>query len=414
MAVEQGFGAAQQVLPGIAEGLPDLLGQFAVAVRIVLAGRGFGCARGGRRVLGFAHAHDAEHVAERLRHEFAVRGQRAFEVFGAHAQRRGQVGALRRIARQQMGLRVLAVLQGMFGAPQVAVSFLQAPGVLLGHQARDAFRMQRFQQAALLQGGHAAAADQLGKLHHEFNLADAAVAQLDVVRAVDAAARLGAPLPVLADAFSQGAQGGQGIEIEILAVDEGHAQAFQLPRLGGAIAAFERLGRHQPRLEPRITFPFAALADQVVLQRVQAPCQGAGIAIGAQPQVGPEDLPVGVHFRQHGHHAPRQAAVELVVADAARAVGLAFLAVQHDQVDVGGHVQFAAAELAHAHDQHFLRFAGGGVPGHAVDGGQVGRHAAVRRGHGGIGQRGHGAHDFLERGVASQVAHDESVEDAFA
>lgn len=198
------------------------------------------------------------------------------------------------------------------------------------------------------------------------------------------------------------------------AVHEGHAQAFQLPRLQGAVAALEGAGGHEPGLEPGIALPFAALADQVVFQRVQAPGQRAGVAVRAQPQVGAEDLAVGVDLGQHRHHAARQAAIELMVADAARPVGLAFLAIEHDEVDIGRHVQLAAAQLAHAHDQHFLGQAGGRVARHAVHGGQFGRYAAVGFGHRQIGQRRHGAHHFLQRRLAAQVARDQRAENAFA
>ena len=37
-----------------------------------------------------------------------------------------------------------------------------------------------------------------------------------------------------------------------------------------------------------------------------------------------------------------------------RAVGVAFLGIEVDEVDVGRHVEFAAAELAHADDDHLL------------------------------------------------------------
>ncbi len=302
----------------------------------------------------------------------------------------------------------------MLGAAQETIGLFQPAGIVLGDQTRHALGMQRFEQPPLLQRRHAAAANQLRKLHHELDLADAAVAQLDVVGAVDAIARRRAALPVLADALAQRAQRGQRVKIEILAVDEGHAQAFQLPGLRGAVAVFERLRGHQPRLQPRIALPFAALADQVVLQGIQAPGQRTGVAVRAQAQVGAEHLAVGVHLGQDRHHAAGQAPVELVMADAARAVGFAFFAVQHDEVDVGRDVELAAAQLAHADDEHLLRFAGGRVARHAVHGRQFRRHAAVGGSHCHVRQRGHGAHHLFKRRLPGQVAHDQHAEDAFA
>ncbi|SAI57526.1 Uncharacterised protein [Bordetella ansorpii] len=265
----------------------------------------------------------------------------------------------------------------------------------------------------MAQRRHAAAAHQLEQLDDEFDLADAAVAQLDVVGAVDAAARQGAALPVLADALAQHAQRGQRVEIEVLAVHERHAQAFQLARLRFRIAVGIGTGGHQAALQPGVALPFAALADQIVLQGVQAPGQRARVAIGPQPQVGAEHLAIGVDFGQDGHHAARQPAIEFVMADRARAVGIAFLAVQHDQVDVGRDIQLAAPQLAHADDQHLLRGAGGGVARHAVHLAQFGRHAAVGRIHGQVGQLRHAADHFFQIGLARQVAHHQRAEHAF-
>jgi hypothetical protein len=209
---------------------------------------------------------------------------------------------------------------------------------------------------------------QLRKLHHEFDFADAAVAQFDVVGAIDAVARQRAAVPVVADAFAQGAQRGQRVEVEVFAVDEGLAQGFEQMGLGRAVAIGPGARGQQAGLEPGVAFPFAALADQIVFEGVQAPGQRPGVAVGAQAQVGAKHLPVGVDFRQHGQHAPGQLAVELVVADRAAAVGFAFFAIQHHQVDVGRHVQLRAAQLAHADDQQLLRLAGFGVARRAVTG----------------------------------------------
>ena len=60
---------------------------------------------------------------------------------------------------------------------------------------------------------------------------------------------------------------------------------------------------------------------------------------------------------QRGDHLPAEPVEELAVGDAARAGGLAFLRVDEHEVDVGGHVELAAAQLAHAdHDEQVLRF----------------------------------------------------------
>ena len=50
-----------------------------------------------------------------------------------------------------------------------------------------------------------------------------------------------------------------------------------------------------------------------------------------------------------------EALEELAVAELARAAGLAFLGIDEHEVDVRGHVELAAAELAHRDDHELLR-----------------------------------------------------------
>ena len=138
----------------VAERLADL-GVEVVFRGVVVAGAGRG------RLFRIAHADQPENVAEGARDECAVLGQRGLEFLRrqAHCPRQGR--AQRRVAGQQVGLLVFAVLQHVLGAAQVAVSLHEPAGIVFGQQPGRGLGLQGFEQAALLQGRHAPAADQL-------------------------------------------------------------------------------------------------------------------------------------------------------------------------------------------------------------------------------------------------------------
>ncbi|CAM5204190.1 hypothetical protein CDEF62S_04319 [Castellaniella defragrans] len=295
--------------------------------------------RGGHgfRLGGFvsSHAGDAEGVAETIGHaasmvfEFHLEGVRVGEAHG--------LGERRRLAgrvRQQVRLLVFPVLQPVFEAAQEDVGGFQAVGLRLAQDAGAALLVQGGQQIALLQRRLAPAPDELVELHHEFDFADAAFAQLDVVTGVDAIAGAGPPLPIGADAFAQATQRGEGVEVEIFAVDEGHPQGFDFAALRPEGRFVEERAGDQSGFQPGVALPFAPLGDQVVLEGGQAPGQRPAVAVRAQPQVRAKDVAVGVEFGEQRGHQPADLAVELVVADAAAAVGFAFFLVEHDEVDI--------------------------------------------------------------------------------
>src|SRR3970282_2118370 len=74
------------------------------------------------------------------------------------------------------------------------------------------------------------------------------------------------------------AQAVERAEIEVTAVDE-RPQHVEEARAGLEVP------RYGPRLLPRIAFPVAAFALEVLLHRRERPCHPTGIAIRAQPQV---------------------------------------------------------------------------------------------------------------------------------
>ena len=163
------------------------------------------------------------------------------------------------------------------------------------------------------------------------------------------------------------------------------------------------LAGQRARLEPGVALPRAALRDQVLLERGERHRQRAALAVGAQPHVDAEDVAVRGDVVERADDAPAEPVEELAVGKAARAVGLAFLRVDEDEVDVGRDVELAAAELAHADDDQALHRAGG-VARLAVRRGQRRVVERVRRSDGDLGEPGDVGADLEQVGAAGEVA----------
>src|SRR5262249_3930453 len=142
------------------------------------------------------------------------------------------------------------------------------------------------------------------------------------------------------------AHGGDCAVVQVLAEDEGPRDAHQ--RLAG-VAAAER-----PRLDPGVALPLAAVRHEVLLERIEAHRQWPVVAPWAQPHVDAEGAPVGRRLVERADELAPEALEEFVMAEPARALRLAVARVGEDQVDVGGNVELAPAELAHADDDKAL------------------------------------------------------------
>ncbi|HHX81659.1 MAG TPA: hypothetical protein GX696_01585, partial [Pseudomonadaceae bacterium] len=144
-----------------------------------------------------------------------------------------------------MGLFVLQGLGGVFYPAQQGIGALQGLGILRRHAACQHQAIHGGKQGALLQMSMTSAKDQLQYLNDEFNFADTAPAQLDVVVHALAA-------DLLFNLVLEVAQGVDGGEVDVAAVGEG-AQHVQQLADGARIAA------HSPRLDHGKTLPGAAL-----------------------------------------------------------------------------------------------------------------------------------------------------------
>ncbi len=163
----------------------------------------------------------------------------------------------------------------------------------------------------------------------------------------------GAALGLVADLAVQLPQALEDAVVQVAPIDEGRDQAAQLHR-AAALDAGAR--RDDAALQPGEALPLAALDEEVLLQHRHAHRGRTGVAVGAQRQVDAEDLAVLGHVADQRRQPARELREIFVRRDplaaraAVRALGLAVVLVDVDQVDVGRDIQLPPAELAHAHD----------------------------------------------------------------
>src|SRR6185437_966061 len=254
-------------------------------------------------------------------------------------------GAGDALARQRAGgqavyLPVLEHLQAVLEPAQEHVRRGELGHGLPRQQPRLAQAGERGEERRRLQAAVAAAARQLQRLHDELDLADAARAELDVVGQL-------APFHLALDERLHLPEALEHAVVEVAAVDE-RTDGGGLD-LGVALG-----GGHRARLDVGVALPVAAVARQVVLEGGEARHQRAGVAEGAQPQVHAQHEAIRGRRLEQPHQRLAEAREELLVGDAARAVGVAVLGEQQHEVDVGGEVELAPAELAHADDHERL------------------------------------------------------------
>ena len=188
----------------------------------------------------------------------------------------------------------------------------------------------------------ATASDQLEGLADELDLTNAARASLDVVLqfllfhfAVDEGLHV--------------AQGLEGAEIDVAAVDEGPQPLHEARPLF-------RVAPHGPRLDHGIALPFAALGLIVFLQGVETHHKRAAVAIGAQAHVHAVDPAFVRMAAEDVDQVLAQAGEEFRVAEGgAPAARLALLGIAEYEVDVRREIELSSPQLAHGqHDQRLL------------------------------------------------------------
>ena len=236
---------------------------------------------------------------------------------------------------------------------------------------------KHFQRWADLQRRVAAAANKLECLRDEFDLADATRAELDLIGQLP-------PRHFLADLRVQLAHRRESPVIEILPV---HERAHDRRERFVLTAGPERA-----RLDPGVALPFPAMRDEIFLERVETRGERPGVSPGAKAHVDAENEAVRGALIERGDQAASESREEFQIARRA-----ALLGIEKDEIDVGGHVELAAAELAHAdHDKVLMP------------------KMRKRRVDGDFGERGHRPAHFVEAGRARKIASHRAQEHALA
>ena len=244
------------------------------------------------------------------------------------------------IVRQAVGLLVGDHLQPVFDPPQEFIRCGQLVTRGEGDPVARSQHLQGLERRPHPQFGMPATGDQLLGLGEEFDFADAAAPDLDVV-ALDrdlalSAVGLHLPLHVV--------HVGQGREVQMLAPDERCNVRQQ--RFAGAGVAGAGPGLDHGGAFPGPPFPLVIMQRR--LGRDRHLRRGW---IRPQPQIDPEHVAVAGALLQQPRHGLRDAHEErrgLEVRGKRRCGRIE----EHDQVDVAGIVQFARAHLAHGeHDQ---------------------------------------------------------------
>ena len=316
-------------------------------------------------------------MAQQLRGEGLDRGK-AHE--GREPRQPGSVGGKR------VRLRVVDHLQAVLDPAQEAVGGGEFGRGLGADASGLRQRRERIASFRLAQRGKASAPDQLLRLREEFDLADAAAADLDVVSGDrDArAAAMGVDLTLdRMDVLDGG-------KIQMLAPQE-RPQLREKGGAGGDVAG------DRPRLDQRRALPILPGA-LVIGERGDDRQRGRRRAgIGAQPEVAAEDIAVRGALLDQPHQLLRQPPEEpadVVLSGVARP----FPVIEEDKVDIAGIVQLTRAELAHGEDDETALPLGRG----GVGGGQLalalgsGEEMARRGGDRGVGEAAERAGDALE------------------
>ncbi len=104
------------------------------------------------------------------------------------------------------------------------------------------------------------------------------------------------------------------------------------------------LGPERARLDPGVALPLPALRDEIFLERVEAHRERPRFAPGAKAHVDAENEAVRGALAERGDQTAAETREELQIAHR-----VVLLRIEKNEIDVGGHVQLAAAELPHAH-----------------------------------------------------------------
>ena len=248
------------------------------------------------------------------------------------AQALGQARAPLELAGDALALRALLHLDPVFDVPPEAVGGDQRARLAIAEQPGDPQAVQRARRGALAQVAALAAVEQLQRLHHQLDVADAARAQLHVERPV-AGCRRRRPVH-----RAQLADVAHHRRVDAARVDEWLQHRQQL-------LAERAVAGARPRAQQRLPLPGAAEGLVVALRGRERVAQRPRAPLGAQPQVDAKDRAVLGDLFDGRRDPARQLAVVLVQRALARLARVR--GVEVADVDVRREVQLLAAQLAH-------------------------------------------------------------------
>jgi hypothetical protein len=190
----------------------------------------------------------------------------------------------------------------------------------------------------------AAGVYELQRLDEELDLADAALAVLDVEAGRPAAVTRGPPGARIELALDA------PVELHDLVDDRGPgvARVHERSQRAHDVGAEREIAGAGAGLDPRLPLPRPAEGLVVALDLGQRVGDGAARALGAQAQVAAEHGVVGGDVAERVGHRGRQLGEVLVQRQLAGGPGVR--AVDVDDVDVGREVELGAAVLAHGDD----------------------------------------------------------------
>ena len=237
-----------------------------------------------------------------------------------------------------MGLLVGEHLHAVFESAQEAIGIAQALHATARDKAELLARGQRRQQSARAQRRFAATADQLHELDDEFDLADAARTELQMIGQI-----LARDFGV--DQRLHLAQAGERGVVEI-APEYERAQCVEQLRARVAVAG------DRARLDPCVAFPIAAFTLEILLHRSERKHQTPGLAEWTQAQIDAIDIAVGIAIGEQRDQRLTDAHVIRTRIERARSIAVAVLGEREHEIDIRREIEFAATELAEReHDQ---------------------------------------------------------------
>ena len=300
-----------------------------------------GIAPGGGIGLAFL----AEHLRELLVHVAAMTVEPLGERFPARVAHAGRdPGAARLVQREHVLLPIVDLLQAMLDRAQKPIRGAQRLHRMGREQIELTEARKHRQEAPVAKRGGASAPYHLKRLPGELDLPDASGAVLHTVLHTLAG-------DLLLHHHLQRAQRLEGAEVDVTPVHE-RAQPLEQLRRPHHVAA------DRPGPNECVALPVAAVGLVVLLERVEAEHQRPLGSERTQPHVDAVDEAVRGRFAEHLHQLARELEEESIVVDAApAALGLSVLGEGEDEVDVGGEVQLACAELAECKDDELLGLA---------------------------------------------------------